>query len=46
MNIVINKVSKAISNSIIPNKEGSQAAELTKVNLIPLTPYATLGRSI
>lgn len=46
VNIVINKVSKAISNSTILNKEGSQAAELTKVNLTPLTPYTILGRSI
>lgn len=46
VNIVINKASEATSNSAMPNKEGGQAAELTKVNLAPLTPYAILGRSI
>lgn len=46
VNIVINKASKAISNSTISNKEGSQAVELTKVNLTPLTPYTILERSI
>lgn len=46
VNIVINKVSKTISNSTISNKEGGQVVELTKVNLIPLTLYTILGRSI
>lgn len=30
----------------MPNKEGSQVVELTKVNLISLTLYTILERSI